>query len=98
VNVAGEKSPFTVKAPPGFSNSALVRRFDLNLKLFLSFADGYLKSFHTDNCEIMGLFCLDTAVKGGTSLLSSSWNIYNELVAKRPDILHTLTEEWVLDT
>jgi hypothetical protein len=78
VNVAGEKSPFTVKAPPGFSNSAL--------------------SFHTDNCEIMGLFCLDTAVKGGTSLLSSSWNIYNELVAKRPDILHTLTEEWVLDT
>lgn len=46
----------------------------------------------------MGLFCLEAATQGGTSLLSSSWNIYNELVARRPDILHTLTEEWVLDT
>jgi len=55
-------------------------------------------SFHTDNCEIMGLFCLEAAAAGGESLIASSWNVYNELAAKRPDILSTLAGEWVLDT
>jgi len=55
-------------------------------------------SFHSDNCEIMGLYCLDTALEGGRTLVSSSWQLYNELAAKRPDVLKTLAEIWVLDT
>ncbi|KAL3489020.1 hypothetical protein BJX62DRAFT_239489 [Aspergillus germanicus] len=55
-------------------------------------------SFHTDNCEIMAFFYLDTALKGGETVLSSIWQTYNELAEKRPDVLHTLTKPWVLDT
>jgi len=54
-------------------------------------------SFHTDNCEIMSFYYLDTAV-GGQTILTSSWQTYNELATKRPEILHTLAEPWVLDT
>ncbi|EPE33005.1 Clavaminate synthase-like protein [Glarea lozoyensis ATCC 20868] len=55
-------------------------------------------SFHTDNCEIMAFFYLDTAIEGGETMLSSIWQTYNELAATRPEVLHTLTEPWVLDT
>jgi hypothetical protein len=55
-------------------------------------------SFHTDNCEIMAFFYLDTALTGGQTMLSSIWQTYNELAAKRPEVLHTLAEPWVLDT
>lgn len=55
-------------------------------------------SFHTDNCEIMAFFYLDTALQGGETMLSSIWQTYNELAATRPEILHTLAEPWVLDT
>jgi len=55
-------------------------------------------SFHTDNCEIMAFFYLDTALEGGQTMLSSIWQTYNELAAKRPEVLHTLAQPWVLDT
>ncbi|KAK3990769.1 hypothetical protein QBC44DRAFT_368741 [Cladorrhinum sp. PSN332] len=55
-------------------------------------------SFHTDNCEIMAFFYLDTALSGGQTVLSSIWQTYNELAVERPDLLHTLTQPWVLDT
>jgi Taurine catabolism dioxygenase TauD, TfdA family len=96
VNAVGENEPTTVKAPPGLTNTALVGSSiigTVDLYLLAGF-----QSFHTDNCEIMGLFCLEAAATGGESLIASSWNVYNELAAKRPDILSTLTGEWVLDT
>lgn len=43
---------------------------------------------------------IDTAAKGGEVLLSSSWRVYNEIVAQsRPDIINTLSkDDWVHDT
>lgn len=55
-------------------------------------------SFHTDNCEIMAFYYLDTAPVGGRTVLSSIWQTYNELAEHSPEVLHTLTEPWVMDT
>ncbi|KAF8890086.1 hypothetical protein BD779DRAFT_1671450 [Infundibulicybe gibba] len=40
------------------------------------------------------LFALQTAAEGGTSRISSSWRVYNELAATRPDLVRTLAEPW----
>jgi hypothetical protein len=40
---------------------------------------------------------LETAASGGTSRLSSSGRVYNELAATRPDLVKVLSEEWPLD-
>lgn len=59
---------------------------------------GVLQSFHSDNSEIMAFSYLDTAPKGDETILTSSWKTYNELAEKRPEVLHTLAEPWVMDT
>jgi hypothetical protein len=46
----------------------------------------------------MAFFYLDKAASGGETLLASSWQTYNELAVRRPDVLRTLTEPWVHDT
>lgn len=51
--------------------------------------------FHTDSGDVIALFCLEEAAEGGQSKLSSSWRVYNELAATRPDLIHTLAEPWV---
>ncbi|KAH8819832.1 hypothetical protein F5884DRAFT_27374 [Xylogone sp. PMI_703] len=53
--------------------------------------------FHTDQGDIVSLFCLSTAAQGGESKLASSWRVYNELAATRPDLIKTLAEDWVFD-
>jgi len=53
--------------------------------------------FHTDAGDIVSLFALSTAAEGGQSKLASSWRVYNELAATRPDLIHTLAEEWPFD-
>lgn len=53
--------------------------------------------FHTDSGHIVSLFALDVAAKGGQSKLASSWHVYNELAATRPDLIRTLAEPWVCD-
>ncbi|KAH8690563.1 hypothetical protein BGW36DRAFT_388972 [Talaromyces proteolyticus] len=54
--------------------------------------------FHTDAGDIISLFALSEAAQGGTSRLASSWRVYNELAATRPDLIKTLAEdEWVFD-
>ncbi|KAK4133930.1 hypothetical protein BT67DRAFT_449990 [Trichocladium antarcticum] len=35
---------------------------------------------------------------GGQSYLASSWKVYNELAATRPDLIPTLAEPWATDT
>jgi len=55
-------------------------------------------SFHTDNCEIMAFFYMESASSGGETILSSLWQTYNELAANRPDVLHTLAKPWVFDS
>jgi len=51
--------------------------------------------FHTDAGDIVSLFCLNTATSGGESKLASSWRVYNELAETRPDVIKTLSEDWV---
>lgn len=53
--------------------------------------------FHTDAGDIVSLFALNTAAQGGESKLASSWRVYNELAATRPDIIKTLSEDWIFD-
>jgi Taurine catabolism dioxygenase TauD, TfdA family len=45
--------------------------------------------FHTDRCDVVGLLCLRQASEGGVSKLASSATVYNEILARRPD-LHAL--------
>ncbi|PYI00276.1 Clavaminate synthase-like protein [Aspergillus sclerotiicarbonarius CBS 121057] len=53
--------------------------------------------FHTDSGDLISLLCLQEAAEGGESKLASSWNVYNILARERPDLIHTLTQEWPLD-
>ncbi|KAF4471165.1 family oxidoreductase [Fusarium albosuccineum] len=50
--------------------------------------------FHTDTGDIVSLFCLETALEGGASRLASTWRVYNELAKTRPDLIHTLSQNW----
>ncbi|KAI9147576.1 Taurine hydroxylase-like protein SAT17 [Paramyrothecium foliicola] len=54
--------------------------------------------FHTDAGDIIALFALESAEEGGESYLSSSWTVYNELAATRPDLIRTLAEPWAFDS
>jgi hypothetical protein len=53
--------------------------------------------FHTDSGDIVSLMCLNPAFRGGESKISSSWRVYNILAKERPDLIHTLSEDWVVD-
>ena len=59
-----------------------------------------LQPFHADIfCDVLALYHLEEARNGGDTLLASSWTVYNELAATRPDIIDTLTQsDWVHDT
>lgn len=48
--------------------------------------------YHCDACDIVGLLCLTTAKSGGESSLVSSGQMYNELLAQRPDLVEPLTQ------
>ncbi|MDX1484358.1 MAG: TauD/TfdA family dioxygenase [Alphaproteobacteria bacterium] len=47
--------------------------------------------FHCDRSDITGLFCLQTAKSGGQHRLCSSVALYNEMLARRPDLAEALT-------
>ena len=48
--------------------------------------------YHCDQCAIVGLLCLRTAKSGGTSKIASSVAVYNDLLARRPDLVSVLTK------
>ncbi len=48
--------------------------------------------YHCDQCAIVGLLCLRTARSGGTSKIASSVAVYNDLLARRPDLAVVLAE------
>jgi hypothetical protein len=50
------------------------------------------QDFHTDGADIIGLLCLRKARSGGESQLASSHAVYNEILARRPDLLEVLYE------
>ncbi|EXG81607.1 TauD/TfdA family dioxygenase [Cryptosporangium arvum] len=48
--------------------------------------------FHSDSSDAVALFCLRPAKQGGASSLVSGAQIYNEIVARRPDLAPLLLE------
>lgn len=58
------------------------------------------KPFHTDTvADCICLFAKSLAQSGGHSILASSWTVYNELAATRPDLIHVLSApDWPFDT
>lgn len=54
--------------------------------------------FHNDVCDILAMYVQETAAEGGESQVSSAAQIYNEIAATRPDVIHTLSkDDWVFD-
>jgi len=64
-----------------------VRYYQTNRKL----------EYHTDSVDIVGLLCLQTAKSGGESYLASSMTVFNELLARRPDLVPVLFEPFPTD-
>lgn len=55
--------------------------------------------FHTDMLpvDVLGLFCLRTAKRGGASKLVSALTVHNVLRAERPDLLDALYSDFHID-
>jgi hypothetical protein len=53
--------------------------------------------YHTDSVDLVGLLCLKTAKAGGESFIASSMTLYNEILARRPDLLPALFEPFPTD-
>lgn len=64
-----------------------VPRTDPSVRLYRTRAR---QDFHTDGSDLVGLLCLQRAASGGESRIASSATVYNELLARRPDLLDVL--------
>jgi hypothetical protein len=47
-------------------------------------------NYHTDFCDVVGLFVLRIAKAGGLSIVGSSVAVHNEIARRRPDLLEVL--------
>lgn len=54
--------------------------------------------YHTDSGDIISLYAIGVAEQGGKSRIASSWTVYNELAKTRPDLIHTLSQDWPFQT
>jgi hypothetical protein len=65
--------------------------------------DGFLSSYsrtlsnqalryHTDRCDVVSLFCIRQAMKGGVSKLCSSPAVHNAMLERRPELAAALYE------
>jgi hypothetical protein len=54
-------------------------------------------AYHCDLADVVGLLCLRTARAGGASRIVSSVSVYNELLARRPDLVERLYQPFLLD-
>src|SRR5205085_12300937 len=48
--------------------------------------------FHTDRCDVVGLFCIRQALRGGISKLCSSPAVHNAILTRRPELCAALYE------
>jgi hypothetical protein len=55
-------------------------------------------AYHCDLADVVGLLCLRAAKSGGASRIVSSVAVYNELLARRPDLVERLYEPFLLDS
>jgi len=67
---------------------------DVNARIYQTSAR---QTFHTDSSDVVGLLCLREAKEGGESLLVSTITIYNEMMARRPDLASRLFEPVATD-
>jgi hypothetical protein len=49
-------------------------------------------SFHTDRCDVIGFLCVQQAQSGGENQIVSSPALFNEILARRPDLLQVLMQ------
>jgi len=49
--------------------------------------------YHTDRCDVVGLFCIRQAMAGGLSKLCSSPAVHNAMLERRPDLAAALYED-----
>jgi hypothetical protein len=49
--------------------------------------------YHTDRCDVVALFCIRQALRGGVSQLCSSPAVHNEMLCRRPDLAAALYED-----
>lgn len=64
---------------------------DHNVRLYKTRAE---LAFHTDGADIIGLLCLRGAKSGGVSRVCSSVEVYNQVVARRPELSPLLEQEF----
>jgi TfdA family taurine catabolism dioxygenase TauD len=67
---------------------------DPNVRIYQTTERQY---FHTDSCDLVGLLCLRQARSGGLSAIISSVTVFNEMLARRPDLLPVLFEPFETD-
>ncbi len=63
---------------------------DMNSPTGRGYTSNQKLTYHTDSCDVVGLFVLRTARSGGMSMLASSVTIHNEIARIRPDLLEVL--------
>jgi len=66
-----------------------VERADPSVRLYRT---NRRQDFHTDGADLVGLLCLHPAKSGGESRIASSYAVYNEMLARRPDLVELLYE------
>ena len=55
------------------------------------------QGYHTDSADIVGLLCVRPARSGGRSSIASTVTAYNEVLARRPDLISALFEPVATD-
>ncbi|MBL0422657.1 TauD/TfdA family dioxygenase [Ramlibacter sp. AW1] len=63
---------------------------DMNSPKGRGYTSNQKLTYHTDSCDVVGLFVLRTARAGGLSMIASSVAVHNEIARIRPDLLEVL--------
>ena len=48
--------------------------------------------YHVDQCDVVGLLCLQKSKAGGASKVASSLAVYNEMLSRHPELVRALSE------
>lgn len=63
-----------------------------------TFETNEAQPWHNDGGDVFALFCRDVAMSGGKSYVASIYAIFNELLARDPELVRTLQENFHFDT
>jgi Taurine catabolism dioxygenase TauD, TfdA family len=61
------------------------------------YATSRRQDFHCDGSDLVGLLCLKPAKTGGESKIVSSMAVYNQMLARRPDLVGVLRQPFAWD-